>query len=214
MADIKLIDENTDLSKLRKPLGWDLEIKGVPYDIYRVEGYVHTIGGKYGENCYWACPMGEKPTYENLIEFGGEAPTWGVTFDKVNYIKSKWDETEVRSNGVCWITRNGKKFYQITGRDMDYALAKAQYYLVKLLEECPLYLSERNWKEQAIGRKIWYQNQPAIIKSVNDENELWIVPEGKPFNAPPDWEEWMGWEDYASGLRVELLSPHIGWFRD
>ena len=69
---------------------------------------------------------------------------------------------------------------------MDYGLAKAQYILVKLLEECPLWLSERNWKEKAIGRKIWYENQPAKIIRINEENELWIEPDGIPvFKALP-----------------------------
>lgn len=213
MAQIKLIDKNTDLSNLKKPLGWDLEVRGVPYDVYRVEGYVHTIGGRWGENCYWCCPTGEIPSYENLIEFGGEAPEWGVTFAKVNYVKSKWDETEVRSSGSCWITRNGKKFYQILARDMDYGLAKAQYILSKLLEECPLYLAERNWKEQAIGKKIWFREQPAVIKNINNNNELWIVPDGvERFKAPAHWN--MDYEDYEEGLYVDLLSPHIYWFRD
>jgi len=214
MAEINLIDEKTDLSQLKKPYGWDLEVKGVPYDIYRIEGYNHTIGGKWGENCFWACPSGEKPSFENLIEFNGDAPTWGISFERVNYIKSKWNETSVETSGDCWITRNGKKFYHISGRSMDYALAKAQHLLVQLLEECPLYLSDRNWKEQAIGRKIWYENQPAIITSITSGNELWIEPDGIPcFKAPPHWDD-MDYDDYADGLRVGLLSPDIYWYRN
>lgn len=214
MTDIKLIDENTDLSNLKRPIGWDLEIKGIPYDIYRVDGYNHTIGGKYGENCFWACATGEKPTHENLIEFNGDAPTWGVTFDRINYVKSKWDETSVEANGACWITRNGKNFYSIPARHMDYGLAKAQYMLVQLIEECPLWLSERNWKENAIGRKIWYENQPAIITRITSDNELWIEPDGiGKFKAPASWED-MDFEDYEDGLRTDLLSPNIDWFRN
>lgn len=213
MSEIKLIDKNTDLSNLKKPVGWDLEIKGIPYDVYRVDGYAHTIGGKWGENCYWACPAGHTPTHDNLIEFNGDAPTWGIVFDRNNYIKSKQDETSVECNGSCWITRNGKKFYQIPARYMDYGLAKAQHLLVQLIEECPLYLSERNWEWQAIGRKIWYENQPAKIVGITQDNELWIEPDGiERFEAPASWEE-MDWSDYEDGLRVELLSPHISWFR-
>lgn len=214
MAKIKLIDENTDLSHLKKPIGWDLEVKGVPYDVYRVDGYNHTIGGKYGENCYWACPEGEKPTFENLIGFNGDAPTWGVIFERNNYTKHKWGETSVECNGSCWITRNGKLFYNIPARFMDYGLAKAQHILVQLLEECPLWLAERNWKENAIGRKIWYREQPAIITRISSDNELWIVPDGiEKFKAPVYWGN-DDYEDYSDGLMVELLSPNIYWFRD
>ncbi|MEN2464943.1 hypothetical protein [Ornithinibacillus sp. JPR2-1] len=215
MAQIKLIDENTDLSKLKNPVGWDLEIKGVPYDVYRVDGYIHTIGGKFGENCYWACPAGANPSYYNLIEFNGDAPTWGVIFDRVNYTKNKWGEKSVEANGNCWITRNGKNFYRVPARYLDYGLAKAQYLLVKLLEECPLWLAERKWKENAIGRKIWYQNQPAKITRINDENELWVVPDGiDRFIAPAHWNGIMGWDSYSEGLYVDLLSEDIYWFRD
>lgn len=214
MSEIKLIDENTDLSHLNKPIGWDLIINGVKFDVYRVDGYNHTIGGKWGENDYWACPMGEKPEYHNLIQFNGDAPTWGVTFERNNYIKYKWDEMSVECSGECWITRNGEKFYQISGRNMDYALAKAQYFLVKLLEECPLWLSSRNWKEEAIGMKIWYEGQPAVIKSINSRNELWIEPDGiDKFKAPPHWED-DEFEDYEDGMYIDLLSENIYWFRN
>jgi len=213
MAEIKLIDENTDLSNLRRPLGWDLEIGGNPYDVYNVEGYVHTIGGKWGENSYWACPAGEQPTHKNLIQFEADAPTWGVTFDRINHIKSKYDETSAECNGKCWITRNGKNFYPIPARYMDYGLASAQHILVKLLEDCPLYLNERTWKEQAVGKKIWYDNQPAIIADVTHNNNLYIKPDGiECFEPPAGWEG--DYDDYADGLMAELLSPSITWFRD
>lgn len=216
MSEIRLIEKDTDLSKLKKPLGWDLIVNDSAYDVYRVDGYNHTIGGKWGENCYWACPIGEKPTYENLIEFNGDAPTWGITFDKTNYIKNKWDETSVEAYGSCWITRNGKNFYRILGRSMDYALAKAQYTLVKLQEECPLYLSERTWKKQAIGSKIWYHEQPAIIASVTSNNELWIEPDGiECFKAPIYWEHDDEYEEaYGKGMVVDLLDVNINWFRE
>lgn len=215
MAQIKLIDKDTDLSHLKRPVGWDLEIRGIPFDVYRVDGYIHTIGGKFGENCYWACPAGEKPSYKNLIEFNGDAPTWGITFDRNNSLKTKWGETEVLANGECWITRNGKKFYHVPARYLEYGLAKAQYVLTQLLEECPLWLAERNWKKNAIGRKVWYKNQPAKIIRILEDNELWIEPDGiDKFKRPVYWDAWMEWEDYADGLRVDLLSNDIYWFRD
>ncbi|WCS68137.1 hypothetical protein Goe21_00270 [Bacillus phage vB_BsuM-Goe21] len=214
MADIKLVDKDTDLSNL-KPIGWDLKINGVDFDVYRINGYNHSIGGKWGENCYWACPSNEKPTYENLIQFSGDAPTWGVTFDRINYVKTKWDETSVNANGNCWITRNGQKFYRINARYLDYGLATAQHVLVKLLEDCPLDLHMRNWKEKAIGYKIWYNNQPAKITDITSDNELWIVPDGiSKFEAPKHYKDPEDYLDYEDGMLVDLLSPNIYWFRD
>lgn len=214
MPKIKLIDENTDLSHLNKPLGLDLKVNCVPYDVYMVEGYNHTVGGKWGENCYWTCPSGELPSYQNLIQFNGDAPAWGITFERSNYKKSKWDQTSIECEGICWITRNGENFYCIYARNMEYGLAKAQYFLVKLLEECPVWLSERNWKENTIGKKIWYNNQPAIITKINSENELWIEPDGiEKFEAPPYWDKYL-YKDYEDGMYVDLLSEDVCWHRD
>lgn len=44
-------------------------------------------------------------------------------------------------------------------------------------------------ERKAIGRKIWYENQPAKIIRINEENELWIEPDGIPvFKAPAHWD--------------------------
>ena len=195
MSEIKLIKSDTDLSKIYLT-NYDLVMYGKPYNVYRVHGYNHTIRGHEPIDL-WACPSDEEPTYENLIQFNGEAPTWGVMFDQTNYIKSKWDETEVRSSGKCWITRNGEKFYNVGGRTMDYALAKAQYFLVRLFEEHPFYFNERNWKEQAIGMKIWYDGEPAVVGGFNSSNEIEVVDEEGNFIT------------YA-----DLLSDWIRWYRD
>lgn len=195
MTNIKLIKPDTDLSKIRLT-NLDLVLYDKPYNVYRVEGYNHTIRG-YEPINLWTCPSDEEPTYQNLIQFSGKAPTWGITFEETNYIKSKWYETEIRKSGVCWITRNGEKFYCVTGRDMDYCLAKAQYFLVRLMEEIPFYFHERNWQQQAIGMKIWYDNKPAVIGGFSSDNEIRIVDENDNF---------IGYED--------MLSSWIKWFRD
>lgn len=215
MGKIKLIDKNTDLSRL-KPIGWDLVIGDIPYDVYHVDGYFHTIGGRHGNNCFWACPAAEAPTYINMVQFNGEAPAWGIAFTHGNYTSDK-HEVEIKANGSCWITRNGKNFIHIPAREMSYGLAKAQYMLVRILEECPLGLNERGWEEKAIGRKIWYDNQPAIIARITSNNELWIVPDNDEgvFKAPNHWqeEEEMDYSDYENGMVVEILSPNINWYR-
>jgi hypothetical protein len=213
MADINHIKKDSDISHAHL-MGWDLQINGKDYAVYSISGFNHTLGGKWGENHFWTCPNGEVPTYENLIQFSGTAPTWGVFFEESNYTKFKWDEHSVERGSSCWITRNGEKFYHVMGRDMAYALSKAQYFLTQLQEECPLYLNERNWKVQAAGMKIWYDGEPAIIESVTSSNDLWIVPEaGKSFKTPAGWED-EEYDEYRDGLVADLLSPNISWFRD
>ena len=50
MADIRLITKNTNLSHPPKPYDWDVLIDGRPYFVVRMEGYVHSIGGRWGNN--------------------------------------------------------------------------------------------------------------------------------------------------------------------
>ena len=69
MPDIRLITKDTVLPHLRH-MDWDVVINGIPHYVVRIEGYVHTIGGRYGENDLWAYPRDKAPTYDTLVEFG------------------------------------------------------------------------------------------------------------------------------------------------
>lgn len=70
MADIKLIEKDTNISELKmSKMHWDVMLHGKPYQVVKIKGYVHTIGGRRGENDLWMYPRDESPTYENLIEF-------------------------------------------------------------------------------------------------------------------------------------------------
>lgn len=191
---IKLIKKDIDLSNIGQPMGWDLEVGGKPYDIYRVGGYIPTKGGDFEIKCYWACPAGEKPTYENLIAFDGDAPSWGVTFDTHNYIENKHGEKEILASTRCWITRNGKKFLSVPTKNIEHALDKVHSDLVKLLEKLPLCVNHRGWEEKAKGKPIYYREKPAVIEYVTPDNRLMLQVEGEGSKC------------------VEILSPLIGWY--
>lgn len=65
MQSIRLIDRDTDISKLKmRQMDWDTVINKKPYFVVLIEGYIHTIGGKYGNNNLWAYPRNEKPSLE------------------------------------------------------------------------------------------------------------------------------------------------------
>ena len=54
MSEIRLITEDTDIDSLKiSKMDWDVEVKGVPYQVVRIEGYIHSIGGRWGENNLW-----------------------------------------------------------------------------------------------------------------------------------------------------------------
>ena len=218
MSEINLIKPDTDLNNVKVPIGWDLVIGNVPYDVYRIEGFVHTLGGKLGKNCYWTCESNKTPSYETLIPFSGDAPAWGVIFDRSNAVVAKWDKSNIECYGTCWITRNGKKFYRIPARTMDYGLATAQYTLIQLLENCPVEVSMRGYKEKNIGRKIYWREQPAIIDSWSSDHEMIIVPDEELFTQPVYWGDeqidrdmWL--EDYSDRVKIDILDKNIWWWR-
>ena len=90
MQSIRLIDRDTDISKLKmRQMNWDTVINEKPYFVVLIEDYIHTIGGKYGNNNLWAYPRNEKPSCENLIQFDGEPVCWGINYAPYNHARYK-----------------------------------------------------------------------------------------------------------------------------
>jgi hypothetical protein len=93
----------------------------------------------------------------------------------------------------------------------------------------PISFLHRNWREDIIGRKIWYNNSPAIVTRINDDfgNDsvlsFHIAPEKEKLDCPANWDEKDGegictkeaWqEEYAGGLVAEWDCHSIDWFRN
>lgn len=211
--DIRLIKKDTDLSSLEmRKFPWDVELGGKPYQVVAIDGYVHSIGGRHRENNLWMYPRNEQPTYENLIEFqcDGSGVCWGLKYEPHNYVRSKWDEDECYTSGGVTITRNGKDFY-FCRSGLDLAS-----YLIKRINEHPLELNEYGWKEKAIGRKVWWRSEPAVITHYCDGQACVILkPDGiEKFTTPAEFAD-EGDDYYCDGdVKVEIFSEHIWWFRD
>ena len=198
-------------------LDWDVVMYGKPYQVIRVPGKVHTIGGRldHGEgNNLWAYPLNEEMTMDNIVEFNGiPGARWGIEFYPTNYIRSKWDETSIESGRHLIITRNEEEFYD-GFMTIHEALAMV---LDHKLEEHPLDLNSRDFDKKCIGRKIWYRSEPAIIKSyVKGQACVIIEPDGiinftypKEFVAEGDGNQY---EDEC--IKADIFSKHIWWFRD
>ena len=216
MIEIKLIDKDTIIPK-SIPLDWDLEIKGIPYYVVRLEGFVHTIGGHWGENNFWAYPRDEEPCYENLIEFDSDSPVlWGIEYKPTHYIKNKWGEKEVRRGSSLIITRNGKPFDEINSNGIYYGIDKARV-RISDYNEHPLGLNTIDFDKKMEGRKIWWRSQPAKI-----EDFIWgkgcviIVPDGiEKFDTPPEFRDDDFMDDGENySIKAHILDKHIWWFRD
>lgn len=212
MLDIRLIKEDTKIEELNmSEMPWDVVVRGVPYQVVRIEGYVHSIGGRWGENNLWMYPRDEEPTYENLIEYYGDGcgVCWGMKYEPHNYIRTKWDETECYTSGGAMITRNGEDFYFCRG-----GIDEARW-LMKHLDEHPLDLNEYRFEEKMIGRKVWWRSEPAIITSwVKGQACVILEPYGiERFTTPPEFahDEWM--ENSERSIKVDIFDKHIWWFR-
>ena len=128
MQSIRLIDRDTDISKLKiHKMYWDTVINGEPYFVVLIEGYIHTIGGKYGNNNLWAYPRNEKPSFKNLIQFDGEPVCLGINYAPYNHARYRHGEFEARTIGNVFITRNGEKFCDVINK-----VAELKYNAVKV----------------------------------------------------------------------------------
>lgn len=216
MADIRLITKDTILPPLCH-MDWDVVINGIPYYVVRINRYVHRIGGQgqYGENDLWAYPRDKAPTYETLIEFDCKWPVaWGIRYEPRNYTKTKWDETEALTAGGVVITRNGEDFCQITG-GMNYGIDKARV-MIREFERHPLHLDFIDFDKKAVGRKVWWRSEPAIITRYVDNQACVILkPDGiDRFTVPAEFanEDTDYYEDGT--IKTSILDPHIWWFRN
>lgn len=216
-ARIKLINKDTDLSSIKKSkLGWDVVLNDKPYQLYRIEGYIHTIGGQYGENEYWCCPLGEEPTFENLLEFNGHACCWGFKVEEYNYTRYKHGEGELCRGTKCEIYRNGEVVYELRG-DINYVSNKA-ITLIQEIQEHPLSFPERDHiNKEIIGRKIWWNDQPGVItRYIKDQGSVIIEPEeGTKFKAlnRNKNEDWMNEYIEDQWIKEDIMSTSIYWFR-
>jgi len=164
---IKLIDKNTDLSNV-KPFDWDVNVKGRPYYVAKINGHIHSIGGYWGGNDYWCWPRDEQPTHKNLIQFAGARCRWGFRVDDSNYIRNKHG-AEVLHNHYAVITRNGEDFYSFAHGGLGDAAAKAQT-LIDEFEDHPAWINEIDFDKNLIGRKVWWRESPGIL----DKNIWWF----------------------------------------
>ena len=191
MADFKLIEKDTDIDSLDiKPLNWDVVIRDIPYYVAHIPGYIHTIGGKWGDNDLWAYPRNEEPSYENLVEFtSSEIVRWGLEFRSNFYFKTKYGECEMRHSSGTMITRNGRDFYFVAG-GMDYSLSKARMLITKV-QEGVLDVNSIDFDKKLKGKVITYKGLPAKVEQyINGQGCIiisYIGPDKYKFLADKIW---------------------------
>lgn len=211
MMNIKLIDRDTDISRLKiRQMGWDTVINGKPYFVVQIAGYVHTIGGKYSNNDLWAYPRDEKPNCKNLVQFEGEPVCWGINYAPYNYARCRHGEFEATTIGNVFITRNGEKFCDVRG-----GIERAKC-MINDFNEHPINLNEIDFDKKVIGRKVWWRSEPAVVSNyISKQACVTLEPDGiKQFTTPAEFAD-EGCNYYCDGdVKADILDKHIWWFRE
>ena len=169
--------------------------------------------------CERDCP--EDKIIENLISVGRRdlGVRWGINIEETAIIKTKWDDASLRQGVSYTITRNDKPLVEGRAGSIEGAYINARKTIFEL-EDSSAEIGTIDWEQKLIGRKIWYGNDAAIIDHVFGA-EIWIVPDKQAhqdkFTTPESWKEesdWMDFSEYENGLKTEITSPKISWFRD
>lgn len=214
-ATINLITENTNIDALvMEAKNWDAEIGGVPYQVVKIKGYVHTTGGRYGACDLWAYPRAEKPAFKNLIKFNAYNPVaWGLTCKPKNYLQH--NDNEARNSSIVTVTRNGMKFFTCAARGMNAGIDEARIAISKFTKH-PLCLNSIDYDKNAVGRKIYYRGIPAVVtRFLKEQASVMIKAEDALVSGPlPIYPFEIGIAlNKDNELKVDILDPDIAWYR-
>ena len=218
MVSINLIEKKDIDTLVYKKMPWDVTIGKKPYQVIRVEGHAHTIGGKldWGDgkgNCFWAYPYDEEMSFDNLVEFDGvPGARWGIEYYPTNYIKCKYDESEIRRGRHLVITRNEEPFYE---GFMTFHEALS-YILDNRLDDHPMDLNNRDFDKNVIGRKVWWRSEPGVITHYcKGQAAVIIEPDGiKKFTRPREYSDSIVPIEEDADVKVDIFDKHIWWFRE
>ena len=172
---------------------FDIMIDDKPYPVYSIDGYEHPNGKWNGCPATWWLDFSDPPIKGEItperellpyVDKGVNRICWEIRFKQKNYAKFKWDDFDIRSNGSCQIYANGKQVYSFGSRSVDYALAKAQYMMVNLMEHPYNFINS----EEEKGRKIWYYGLPATVEPSYHPGEIKVAPDYTNIDQEKWWD--------------------------
>jgi hypothetical protein len=217
VLDIRLPKKDTDFSKMRK-YDWDVVIGKIPMRVGVLDGFVHTIGGKWGNNELYAWPRNEEPNYENITPFDSDhIVDWGIEYKENHYYGSTMGESEIRSTGRSIITRNGVPFYTVRG-GRRYSMLKASVIIDDLGDAYPINFEFIDYQKQIIGRKIAYKGVICEITNWIEGQGCIIIKPEKELSKEELKDKW-GIDDeyeYDGDLKIDIIGYNqlgiIDWY--
>jgi len=184
-----------------------IDVHGRPYELIFGE-HPHS---RQDNNIYARGPDGE------IEGFDGHRLCWRVEVAEHNYLKeSELSGDEIRKGGAYRLFVDDKCIFEGFCRSVDSGMRMAQQKMHELSEAAGGdWLREKD-RAKLVGRKVYYHGAPAVITSlIVDQGCVIIAPEdGHKLVAPPyedDPDEWA--LEHQDGVKDEVTSPHIWWWR-
>ena len=150
-------------------------------------------------------------------------PCWEIVCGEKVYSKTKYGETIVHGTCVAYITRNGEKFYEdIRAGDFASTIVEAQSTLQHLRDHLVPF-GHRNWREHLLNKKVWWCDQPAVVKEIIGDGTVELVPDKEKIQEfrisnEDRYHAATGGlpvqEEDKEYIRVTYLDRRIGWFRE
>lgn len=150
-----------------------------------------------------------------IFEFDGHRRLIDIQIKSYNYLKeSYYSGDEIRKGVNIAIFSDGHQVYEEFSRNPEYALLQAHRIISQLMEHSSGWLSKSE-RDKLTGRKIYYREYPAIIQSLVTEQGCLIIAaeDGKAFPTPVYYNR-DNFDEYETTMKVEVISPHIWWWRD
>jgi len=148
--------------------------------------------------------------------FDGHRGLVRIEIEMSNYLKeSGISGSEIRKGGVAKLFVDDALVHTFFARDPVYAMQQMTPLLTRL-QEHPADVWSPQGRERLIGRKVYYDNVPGVVRSwLPDQGAVVIeADEGHSFPKPAWWgdDEGDDWE-WKDRIKTDLLSDKIWWFR-
>lgn len=160
MSDNKKWIAPTD--EMKRRFCYHILINNEVYSVYDIEEAYHSLGSANGSGYEDHYFIRYSDQWVPFVSKGVHRLCWEINYKQSNSAKHKWDEWQFSSRGSCEMKINGKLIYQFNSYSLNFALSKAQYLTVALMEFPGFNFLE---PEKENGRKVWWYGLPATIKS-------------------------------------------------
>jgi hypothetical protein len=168
-----------------------------------------TINGQQKE-AIWVEKQGYLDAHWEIdgIQFEGHRIHWSFNYTPKTYLKeSELSGNEWRKGGSIKYLKDGIQVYEQFCREPEYAAQRIMETLPKLMDI--------DWDRIKEGEKIYYDNVPATIGYIMLDQGCFMAKAIEGMRFPKTGYLIDEGEDYEdpTELKVEILSPHIWWFR-